>query len=272
MIDELSLANNVVVKHSYGLDIPIHSNDDAWWIPQGIANRFIHSGVVFTPQAPGSKWLPSQPKEFVGREVESIAVKDIKQNVLSPLLTRAINGEKLFWKFAEAKVDIFLGEVRAFNEVLAYIDAYGIPDESVMQVSEIVDVQNEYRFFIVNGVIKACSPYLNRIHGTEVTYYDSPYANTEEFQAIQAYVSSIAPQLTSPDAYVLDVASVSNGSFIVLEANPAWCSAWYGSDIDGVTETILASWLPNENFVYMPDALLVKTYSKMNKINFEKRV
>jgi hypothetical protein len=272
MISELSLSENTIVKHSYGLDIPVHSINDAWWIPQGIANRFIHSGVIFTPQAPGSNWLPSQPKELVKRNVESITVKDIKEKISSPLLMRAINGEKLFWKFAEAKVDTFMGEARDFNDVLTYIDDYDIPDDSVMQVSEVLDVQNEYRFFIVNNEVKACSPYLNRIHGVELTYYDSSYINTEEFEAVQAYVRSIAHRLNSPSAYVLDVASLPNGEFVVLEANPAWCSAWYGADIDGVVETIVASWLPSESFTYIPDMLLTKTYSKMSRINFGKRL
>jgi hypothetical protein len=261
MKEELSVNSLVKIDHSYGFDIPEFSSQDSWWIPQGIANRFIQSGMLFNFQAPGPYWLSQISSEFTKRLVETFQVKELKSYINH-------SDEKNFWKFAEAKIDSFPAGMRTDQEVLSYMKEYEIPQDSVLQKSTYLDIKNEYRFFIIKGKIMACSRYLTRKNNLELTYYDYPDLDVNESRAITAYVASIAPSLPSPEAYVLDVSTCYSGGFAVLEANPAWCSAWYGADINGVIKTILASNQPNKKWHYSPDAFLVEKYKKMIPLPF----
>lgn len=253
MVDELSQNTLFPVVRSLGLDVPKHSTHDLWWIPQGIANRFLVSGVSFNFSAPGSSWLPNLSRDLTKREIKLIKVKDLNSvpNVLR------------FWKFAEAKVDFMLADKYTTEELSSILKNNNVPDESILQYSDIVDIENEFRFFISDKKIKAFSPYLNRESGKEVIYYDSDFAQPKDTADAYDFAASIAPILPSPRGYALDVASLRDGSFIVLEANPAWCSAWYGSEINGVVKAIWASHNDLEEWAYTPDPLLVEKYSKM---------
>lgn len=261
MKEELSANSLATVEHSYGFDIPEFSSQDSWWIPQGIANRFIQSGMTFNFQAPGAYWLDKISPELTRRKVETFKVSEFE-------FRQDNSNKKSFWKFAEAKVDSFPAGMRTNEEVLAYIEKYEVPQDSVLQRSSYLNLGNEYRFFIIKGQIMTYSKYLTRKNNLELTYYDYSNVDLRESHAIAAYVARIAPELPSPEAYVLDVSTCSSGGFAVLEANPAWCSAWYGAEINGVVKTILASNHFNKKWHYSPDALLVEKYKRMMPLPF----
>lgn len=263
MVNELSSNSLVPVEHSFGYDIPFYSSSDSWWIPQEMATRFIQSGVKFNFQSPGAFWLDNVPLELRGRNVKTIPAGDIAVN-------ENLN-EINFWKFAEAKVDTFIAGIRTGYEVLDYINTYKVPSNSMLQKSDFLKLKNEYRFFIVEGEIVTSSLYLTRKNGEELTYYDYDIIDVKESEAVTAYVASVAPVLASPEAYVLDVATTCDGNIIVLEANPAWCSAWYGAGINKVAETILASNVATKKWHYSPDSLLLEKYRKMVPLPYYKK-
>lgn len=259
MVDELSHNTLFPVEHSLGLDIPRHSSDDLWWIPQGIANRFIASGVKFSFSAPGPSWLPGIPAKLLQRKVQVITAGNLY----------TFSNTKRFWKFAEAKVDFMLAGEYTTQELISLLKVNKIPDDSLLQFSTVVDIKNEFRFFIVDGKITAYSAYLNRESGQETIYYDANFTNPFDLDEAYSFAASVAPVLDSPRGYALDVASLRDGNFIVLEANPAWCSAWYGSEIDGVVRSIEASHNDSKKWFYKPDPLLVKKYSKMVSLKWQ---
>jgi len=257
------LKNNslgIDVIHSYGLDMPDSKKDDLWWITQGWANKALSSGFDLTLQAPGPKWLSNIDKQFSRRNVETLQVQELSS---SSSLSRS---NKLFWKFAEAKIDSFPAEPRYIEDVIDFCRKNSIPDESYLQVSEILDIHKEYRFFIKNSLIQGCSWYSTYEKGNQEIYYDNTDYIPKELDTVTSYVALIAPQLPSPSGYVLDVASLRSGGFAVLEANPAWCAAWYGANIDGVLKTIEASTKYHPEWTYKPDAYLVKKYSQMRPL------
>lgn len=259
MVDELSHNTIFPVVRSLGLDIPKHSNDDLWWIPQGIANRFITSGVKFHFSAPGPSWLAEVPYELTQRKVHVAKAGNIY----------TFSNTKRFWKFAEAKVDFMLAGEYTTEKLNNILRANKVPDDSLLQFSDVVDIKNEFRFFIVDGKISSYSAYVNRESNRETIYYDSNFSDPKDMDDAYSFTASIAPVLHSPRGYALDVASLRNGSFVVLEANPAWCSAWYGSEINGVVESICASHNDFEEWIYKPDPLLVKKYSKMMPLKWQ---
>lgn len=259
MADELSKNTLFPVTHSLGLDIPKHSFEDLWWIPQGIANRFIKSGVEFYFSAPGSSWLTSVPYNLTQRKIQVTTVGNLY----------TFPNTKRFWKFAEAKADFMLAGEYTTEELNKILKANQVPDDSLLQFSDIVNIKNEFRFFIVDGQISAYSAYLNRESGQEIIYYDSNFTTPSDIDEAHRFVASNAPRFDSPRGYALDVASLQDGSFIVLEANPAWCSAWYGSEINGVVRSIEASHNDSKKWLYKPDSLLVKKYSKMMPLKWQ---
>lgn len=258
MVNELSKNSILPIKHSLGLDIPTYNQNDAWWIPQGIANRFIKSEVNLSFQAPGAYWLDTVPEKFKNRKTITFKAGDIEK------ISLPTQG---FWKFAEAKVNIFPAEIRTRQEVTTWLHVNQIPSNSVLQYSEPIELVNEYRFFIVNGHPVTGSIYLTRKNNLELTYYDYEGYNETEYVKVASEVGQIAPLLASPAGYVLDVATTPEGKVIVLEANPAWCSAWYGCNIDQVVKTIIKASVFNSTWSYKPDAFLVKKYNKMVVLN-----
>lgn len=53
-------------------------------------------------------------------------------------------------------------------------------------------------------------------------------------------MDTISPTTPGPAAFVLDVALLADGTWVVLETNPAWSSGQYGADLGAVIECLFA--------------------------------
>jgi hypothetical protein len=102
---------------------------------------------------------------------------------------------------------------------------------TLVLVSEPVDWWEEYRCFILEGEVAACSPYLNM--GRAVW---RPYSEKDEPFAPPAAVLDVCCRLTStpglalPPAFVVDVGLIAGRGWAVVEFNPAWNSGLLGCD------------------------------------------
>lgn len=253
MVEELSATTLLSVRSSHGLDIPVHTPDDAWWIAQGIATRFQLSGVNWRLQSPGPNWLGDLPLKYAGREVESLSLSQLAQRDASTIA---------HIKFAEAKSEVLVAAVRTVGEAVALLEKAGVPEDSALQLSEVLELDSEWRFYVREGKVVAHSGYLTRAEGQEFTYYDRPVVEGEGFAQAATLANEVAARVDAPAGYTLDVARTVAGEALVLEANPAWCSAWYGAQIDPVVRTIIAACKPSTRWAWRPDASMLARYAR----------
>jgi hypothetical protein len=252
------LAKNTIIPlvHEIGLDAPIIPDFviPAWWSPQEYITRLILNDHKFTLQSVGPTWISTLPLQYTGRKIWSGQVKDYK-------LGKGFDSG--FLKLAEAKSDKFIASWISHRYLVYDAIASGsLSDDSWIQISDrFLDIDSEYRFWILNKEVVTGSMYLASNGDTwdpswsqeNQNYYEEAYHFTKETVA----------KLDSPTAYVLDVARLKTGEWVILEANAAWSSAWYGGEIDAVVATILASNDTSgidKKYVWSPDSSLIEKF------------
>ncbi len=220
--------------------------DVAWWMPIEFATRLHCEGDGLALSAPGPGWLPAVSVELSGRVVGSCRATDLEH------LPRT----GVFWcKPAEAKIERFPGGWYTADQVAA-LELH--PDSWVQWTPTRLDLSVEFRCYVLEGAVLTVSPYLLG----DLTFYDLDEAtlaavNTADATAFaRTAVASLGA--AQPVAYVLDVGfDRLTDRWVVVEANPAWCSAWYGCAIDAVLATITASCRCEDEWRWVPDAELV---------------
>ena len=220
--------------------------DVAWWMPIGFATRLHCEGDGPALSAPGPSWLPGVDTDLTGRTVHTTRVEDFDG---------APAGIPLWCKPAEAKLESFPAGWRTAAEVAA-LDLH--PGSWVQWTPTRLDLSVEFRCYVLEGAVLTVSPYLLG----DLTFYDldeAPLAAVSTGDA-SAFARTVVAHLgaAQPAAYVLDVGfDLLSGRWVVVEANPAWCSAWYGCAIDAVLATITASCRCADEWRWVPDAELV---------------
>jgi hypothetical protein len=126
-------------------------------------------------------------------------------------------------------------------EAAVYSSGSELPAEfdSAMSVlvAEPVEWEDEYRCFLLDGQVRAASPYLRR---GKLAESEGFIATAEELAAASAFAESVAadPKVTLPRAVVLDVGKIAGRGWAVVEANGAWGSGIYGCDPEAVLDVI----------------------------------
>jgi hypothetical protein len=252
MRDEFASAG-IDLRHSYGLDVPDMIDVTSWWMPQGYAvslNRALELNGVPPVRltAPEATFLNAIADDIRGREVLTFDLADA--------LSRT-DLDVGWWKFATAKVEDFPAQVMTHTDFVGWMLAHDIPLSSVVQYTPTtLDIAREYRTFVRYGEVVASSIYLEHTAEGGVTVYDGAITNEGEQAFIPEFIASALLGIDIPDGFVVDVAFLTDGTPIVLEANPAWCSAWYNCDITAVVATIEASFADPKHD-YAPDPYLV---------------
>lgn len=250
MASELKLAEGFFVNHSFGLDA-LRLAGEALWSPQQYASDLFRAYALSGMDlpillAPGPNWLTTVPSSFLGREVASILLSEVRAEP-----TSYSSG---WWKAAEAKIDFFPNSYRTSEGMLDQLEL--LPDDTRLQfTSTSLDIKKEYRFWVTGRKVTTGSLYLS--HEDGATYYDGASDTEEEFSKASAFASNVLVEVDAPSAFTLDIALLGDGSCVVLEGNPAWCSAWYGADVTKVAETIYAattSVTPGNLWAWSPDA------------------
>lgn len=245
----------IPVMRCFGLDIPTHTEADAWWMPAQWAARAGLAGARMSLSAPGPRWLASLDRTVLGREVRACTVRDLGDlpNVAG------------WCKPAEAKIDGFTAGWRSKAGLFAAVEAVGMPQDAWIQwCPDRLDLVAEYRCHVMDGDVRTVSPYL--VDG--YTYYDmvdggpgaTRLGNTCEQNTAHLLAQSVVDDLGragQPAAYVLDVGFTLSGQCVVVEANPAWCSAWYGAAIDAAVTVISRSCRPDGPWRWRPDPYLL---------------
>lgn len=269
---ELSANRRWPVRHSFGLDIPADafglaggggSRYAGWWMPTEHAARLLNQQVPLTLTSPGPAFMAGVPQVLLGRAVSTFRAVEWPFRVL---------GEG-FSKLAEAKNDIFPAAWRTRLELVTAIAAAGMPRTSWLQWTPTrLDLAVEYRAYVLDRQVVTIGPYL---HGN-VTYYDFDEAFARSLKAdpilgcgpAQRFAQAAADGIEQqPAAYCLDVGfDLASGRWVVVEANPAWSSAWYGCDIDAVAATIVRACQPDPSWSWEPDAWLTMRTGQMREL------
>jgi ATP-grasp domain, R2K clade family 3 len=235
MAEEMRAAGKFTVKQSYGIEIPDYNTEDSWWFPQEVAVRLLNSMKSHNLPSPklmtaGAEWLGLLPYELTQRAITLTSVATVKG-----LGTH----EAGWWKLPEAKHESFVAEYRTYPELLEAISSAELPDESMLQfTSTTLSIHKEYRFIVVDKTITTGSLYMDFSDGKSLTYYDGLTVNPISYHAALTFASYVAQTVDAPPVYVLDVAELTDGSHVVLEANGIAFSAWYDCDIEVVADAL----------------------------------
>ena len=260
-------AGRYPVRWDMGLDLPDLGDAEttAWWAPAEHAARLLRADVRLDLSAPGPDWLSRIPAEMTGRPIWSGRLSDLGE---AP--------GKGWSKPAEAKVPGFPAAWRTRDELLLAAEEAGFPGDGWVQVSPVrLELEEEHRAFVLDGVVVAASPYLLGAYDGDCITYEPGWEDDASFAHDQArsYAQEVVDEMgdDQPQSYALDVGRTTAGRWVVVEANPAWCSGAYGCDLRAVADAVVASSFtaasptaaasdePSRHgrFVWVPDAYLV---------------
>lgn len=256
------------VQHSNGLDLPHLAPQDALWAPMEWAARARRSGMAPALSAISPFLLSHLPERFTGRAVTTCR--------LDRLLERHPRTGPVFGKLAAMKLDRLPAQwwPNVAEFVLAATDL-GAPGGTLVQVcTERMTWQAEFRFFVADRQVHGGSPYLLRDGqtGAETTWFEG-MAHPRRGEAAR-FAQSVSDWLiagTVPRGFVLDVGWSPADGWSVVEANPAWSSATYGTPMHAVWPAVLAANDPTSPQPWEPDPWLAARAARQTPISGPRR-
>lgn len=228
------------VHRAYGLDVPQVPHRSSWWMPPQFAARLHRANDCPPLTAPGPRWLSTLSRthpHLTGREVRTLTVSDLT----------GLPGPG--WvKPAQAKTDRFPAAWRTPEQAAAAAAEARFPADALVQWSPTdLPIDIEVRAYVTHGVVTTVSTY-RLVSRTYDALIDSPaamrYARDPWLLGTAVrYAQDVVDALDGryPAGWVLDVAHVRGGGWVVLEGNAAWASGWYDADLHRVRACIDAA-------------------------------
>jgi hypothetical protein len=237
----------VEVAHSLGLDPIDLQPGDGLWAPMAWAARLLHDprhqrrigGYLLDP---GPLFTPSLDRTLTGRRIQVGTLAEYLEH--GPDGT----GEGAFVKPANCKIEHFPAAWRRRAEVARLAIKHDLPDDLVLQwTTTRLDIVEEHRAYVRHRTVVASSPYLVHHRGPggaggnlsveQETWHEQ--MTSVHSPAAEEFAGHVACGIDhQPAAYVLDVALLADGSWVVLETNPVWAAAFYGCDLTEVVRTL----------------------------------
>lgn len=144
---------------------------------------------------------PNELTEYYGREIKLMKVRDLTKNY------------PYFIKPA-TEVKLFTGDVIENDRLLnTFKTFYDVNPETLLYVSEVINIQSEYRCFVHKGVLKG------------IQYYLGDFKKYPNYKVIEEIISKYEKQ---PIAYTVDVGVTDNNETIIVEINDMWAIGSYG--------------------------------------------
>lgn len=225
-------ARGLVTLHSHGLDVPDLGGLElaGVWTAARHAARLARSGWPLPLLAPGPTWLAGVPAELLGRRVWVGRLADL-----------AAGGGGGWAKPAESKVDRL--PAGWWDDLDRFADAAhraGLGPDSWVQVADRrLDLDLEVRLVVVDAAVVAAAPYL-RDGSPDISPADRRRLRPAVRDAA-VFGAELLAAVDTPPGVVVDVARTRAGHWVVVEANPSWCSGPYTADPAGVVGSILAA-------------------------------
>lgn len=268
MADELRAAlagTDWTVDQHYGLSAP-PPDDAIIWMPGAFAARLSVQGICPPLSSPSGQFLPEMPARFLSREV-----------ALFPAILALLKPSEGFWKLADSKDDRFPAKWRTAAELSQDLRVAAVPPAALLQLADVrLDLVAEYRAIISDNAMLGGSFYRDlagRAHD------DPDFADPVQLThcAAREFVAEVLAELgelgqIGPPSYTLDVGiDRSTGSWVIVEANPIWSSAWYG-----VNPAIFAAALIHDQmtdpgrWAWKPDPMQLELAARKVPLPFER--
>lgn len=234
----------VDVEHHLGFDLPRFAPGDTIWAPMEWMARAVAQDPRLRLADPGPEFLPSLPWEFRRRTVELLTVDDMDTRIPDSILD---DGDLVFAKPANCKIEHFPARWDDYDGHALQATAAGIPDDQTFLVTDIrLDLAVEFRLFVLDGRVVTSSPYLMHApDGTQRTWDETMHSSYSA--AAVEFGAQVLDWLTTPEnttavprSFTLDVGIETDGTWVVIEANPVWSSAFYGANTSAVIACLLA--------------------------------
>jgi hypothetical protein len=168
---------------------------------------------------PTDDWLTALPRAFTGRTVETTTLAEARR-LTGPAFVKPPTDKS------------FEAAVHADGTALPA----GLPDETPVQIAEVVTWAEEFRLFVLDGEIRTGAQY-----ATYGRLDAAPLEHHPRRQAVRDFAGRLLAAHGSllPSAVVLDVGRLSGGDWAVVEANMPWFSTVYAADPDRALDVVL---------------------------------
>ena len=242
------------VRHSYGLDVPEIRPGDALWAPMAWVARAYRSGLNHPLAAPSTHLAGAVAPHHLKRLVLTTNLRGTQKMIMK---------RPVFAKLAMMKHEAL--PAQWYDSVAEFSCAarnLGAPDATVVSLCWDRRLWSvEYRLFVAGGAVIGGSRYLVRDPATH-----EPTLWSEELDQVSAPPSELTEAIafgeqvlgSSLNACTLDVGWSPDTGWSVIEVNPAWCSAVYGTPVDAAWRSVLAANSPDPQAVWRPDPWLQK--------------
>ena len=249
--DELAAAagrRGMTVTHSYGMDLPAFdpARLGGLWTSGAHGARLMRAGWQLPLTAPGPRWLAELPSAWTQRRIWAGQLRNLDR---CPFRSG-------FAKAAEAKVPQLPGTWYDDLDVFArHASSCGMEAGSWVQVADRrLELELEVRCFVGGQQVTAAAPYLWE-RTTDLSPVVRAQLNGPVADAV-GFAGSLLGEVDGPPGFVVDVARTTDGTWMVVEANPAWCSGFYDADVDGVMASLTAAFSGSKCWAWQPDAVL----------------
>ena len=187
-----------------------------------IANQLGRTLVGCNPD-----WTVNLLPELLNRELHQTTLKNALRIAQSQFVKHSVS--KVF-PAAVYDVDKLANETTKIHR------------DSLVHVGEPVKFECEFRCFVARKQVNTISPYV--YDGQIVSDYDSfPTVPDAELNDVRAFAKTVLnhPDVSSPDAFVLDVGIIRDRGWAVVESNECWASGIYACDPIRVLETLVSA-------------------------------
>ena len=209
-----------------------------WRVPDELRERDLSDGIAvygeplfvsvvaealrLKPCEPSLDFLALLPFELRKRDVQFTTLQEARL-VRKPAFIKPA-GEKTF-----------AAQVYENGSALPSLD--WLPSDTPVLISEPVQWQVEFRYFVCDGEIQTLSPYW-RGDKTAQSEDGSWPMSDEENQGALNFARRALSENHLPPACVLDVGIIAGHGWAIIEANPVFGSGIYGCDAAQVLQTV----------------------------------
>ncbi len=254
MVEELRAAvagSGWTVQQHYGLSVP-PLDGAITWMPGAFAARLFQQGLGPRLSSPGGSFLSLMPQEFTGREV-----------ALFPAVLAMLEPSEGFWKLADSKDDRFPAAWRTAEQLATDLLTAQVPPGAMLHLTDVrLDLVGEYRAVVAGSTVLTGAFYIDlagRPHDDPEFAEPTAIALSAATDFAAEVVASMnAEGLSGPPSYTLDVGfDRITGCWVVIEANPIWSSAWYGSNPTLFVTALITDQMTDPGiWVWTPDPVL----------------
>jgi hypothetical protein len=209
------------VERAQGWRVERDVSDGSIWAVYGepLFGRLIAEQLGARLLEPALDWLTGLEARWTGRVVRAMTMGQ----------ARGLEGP---WFIKPADDKRFAAAVYAGGAALPEL----VEDDAPVLVSEVVEWEQEWRFFVVDGVARAGSIYLRGGELAEDEAGEWP-AGEEEQAAAWGFIAALL-EAVEVGPCVVDVGVMRGRGWGVIEANPAFGAGIYGCDPACVLEVL----------------------------------